>query len=133
MFINTVSTLIAVYGFIVVKDQSVKILSNIHVRQKYLSLQLVLLITGMQRSLIMSIFLTFNLQCEEPLHIESTVDRKCILKEFCLYIVVCVCMCGTQGNLLPIDSVNVVNIQRKSKSKSCHSANHFVVNYFHTL
>jgi len=81
MFINTVSTLIAVYGFTIVKDQSVKILSNIHIRQKYFSLQAVLFIVGMQRSVIVVVFMVFNLPCESPLHIETTVDRECMTKE----------------------------------------------------
>jgi hypothetical protein len=76
MFTYSLSTLIAIYAFAVVKQQSVKLLSVMHVRPKYFCLQAVLLVVGLQRSVILTVFLSFQLPCEPPLHIESTVDRK---------------------------------------------------------
>jgi hypothetical protein len=86
MFVYSLSTIIAVYALAVIKQQSLKLLSVIHIRQKYFCLQAVLAIIGLQRSIILSVFLSFQLQCEPPLHIESTVDRKC------LYLTVSVCI-----------------------------------------
>jgi organic solute transporter subunit alpha len=74
-FAYSVSTLLAIWSFRILYDVCAVPLAGVHIRPKFICLQLVLVIVGVQRSIIEIFVLTGFIVCQPPMSATAVADR----------------------------------------------------------
>lgn len=83
--VYSVSTLLAMWSFAIIFDLCKKPLSDVHITPKFFCLQLVLLIVGLQQSIISVFQMAGLIDCDPPLPAQTVAQRKC--KRFVIKII----------------------------------------------
>jgi hypothetical protein len=71
------STLLAMWSFAIIFDLCKKPLSDVHITPKFFCLQLVLVIVGLQQSIISAFQMAGLIVCDPPLPAQTVAQRKC--------------------------------------------------------